>query len=273
MLLHFIHWDIQPEIFRIGEIAIRYYSLLFAVGLLLSYYLLKRIYADKSNVVDALFIYIFIGTVAGARLGHCLFYEWAYYKYHILEMLLPIQQSPITGEYFFTGYQGLASHGGTIGVIISVGIFSYFHRQNFLALSDKLAIVTPIAGGFIRLGNLMNSEIIGKQTQVIWAFIFTRVDDLPRHPAQLYEAISYFSIFAILYILYKTNSFSKGFYLGLFFILTFTARFFIEFIKENQEQFENSMTFNMGQYLSIPFILLGIILVIYSLKGQNTKEL
>ena len=272
MLLNFIHWNIQPEIFRMGEIAIRYYSLLFAIGLLLSYYLLKKIY-QNNTVVDALFIYIFIGTVAGARLGHCLFYEWSYYKQHILEMLLPIHQDINTGEYFFTGYQGLASHGGTIGVIISVGVFSYFHRQNFLSLLDKLAIVTPITAGFIRFGNLMNSEIIGKQTQVAWAFIFTRIDNIPRHPAQLYEALSYFSIFIILYLLYRKNSFGKGFYLGIFFTLTFTARFLIEFVKENQEQFENSMTFNMGQYLSIPFILLGIILVIYSLKDKNTKEL
>jgi len=272
MFLDFIHWNAQAEIFRIGEFAVRYYSLFFAIGLILSYYLLKNLYYKNNNtLVDSLFLYIFLGTVVGARLGHCLFYEWSYYQHHIIEMLLPIQQNTNTGEYVFTGYRGLASHGGTIGVIIAVSLFSYLKKQNLLSLLDKLAIVAPITAGFIRLGNLMNSEIIGKQSQLIWAFIFTRVDNIPRHPAQLYEAISYFSIFIILYLLYKKSSMGKGFYLGIFFVLTFTARFFIEFIKENQENFENNMNFNMGQYLSIPFIIIGIGLIIYSYRNKRIQ--
>ena len=270
-MLYFVHWNIEPEIFRIGEIAIRYYSLFFAIGLLLSYYTLKKLYINNNTTVDTLFFYIFIGTIVGARLGHCFFYEWSYYQHHILEMLLPIQQDPNTGKYIFTGYRGLASHGGTIGVIIAVALFSYFHKQNFLSLLDKLAIVTPITAGFIRLGNLMNSEIIGKQSNIAWAFIFSRVDNIPRHPTQLYEALSYFSIFVILFLLYKkfNNTFKNGYFLGVFFTLIFSARFFIEFLKENQESFENNMTFNMGQWLSIPFVLLGIALILYSLKSKK----
>lgn len=165
--------------------------------------------------------------------------------------------------YKFIGFQGLASHGGTIGVLIALGLYCKKFKTNFLWLLDRIAIVGPIVGAFIRLGNFMNSEIYGKPTNGNWGVVFQRDDLIPRHPTQLYEAFSYLLIFGILMYIYRNKNIKKpnGLIFGLCLVLVFLARFIIEFFKENQVGFEDSMTINMGQILSIPFIIIGLILM------------
>ncbi len=269
MILNYINWNIEPEIFNLFGISIRYYGLLFVTGLILCAYVLGWIYKKegipKENL-EKLSIYSIIGILVGARLGHCLFYEPAYYLAHPIEMLLPVQ-FPETGGIKFTGYQGLASHGGALGLIIALIFYSGKTKHAILDTIDLIAIVAGLGGGFIRLANLMNSEIIGKATNKPWGFVFAKVDNVTRHPAQLYEAISYFLIFAIMIFLYQTKRevFKNGFFFGLTLILIFTARFFIEFVKERQVEFEQNMTLDMGQLLSIPYIIVGIGFMTFSL--------
>lgn len=275
-MLNYIHWDIDPEIIKLGSISIRYYSLLFVSGLLSSFYMLKSIYIKEQidiDLLDKLFIYMGIGTILGARIGHCVFYEWFYFKDHLLEIIIPFQE--INGSYEFIGFRGLASHGAGIGIIVSVFLYAYVNKQKALTVLDKMAIATPLIGAFIRIGNLMNSEIIGLKTDLPWAFIFEHIDGVPRHPAQLYEALAYLSIFAIIFLLYRKYSqqTKPGFYAGVFLSLVFIARFFIEFAKENQEAFEQDMSLNMGQWLSIPYILVGILLMLLTYKKKNQAKL
>jgi prolipoprotein diacylglyceryl transferase len=276
MNLNFIHWDIDPEIFNLFGISLRYYGVLFVGGLFLSLYILQKIF-DKEQIspekLQKLSVYALIGIFAGARLGHCLFYEPSYYLSHPLEMLLPIQHKP-EGGFLFVGYRGLASHGAIIGLLIALIIYSYKTKESLIKTVDFLALVAPLSGAFIRLANLMNSEIIGIPTEVPWAFIFVRVDNLPRHPAQLYEALAYLLIFGLLFYLFKTKRayLQHGFFFGLSTLLVFIARFFIEFIKEKQVPFEEQMSLDMGQLLSIPFIILGLGFVIIGLiKTKNDK--
>ncbi len=213
-----------------------------------------------------------IGIVAGARLGHCLLYEPSYYLAHPLEILLPVAFLP-DGKMQFTGYQGLASHGGALGLIIALFFYSRKTKHSMLDTIDLIAIVGPLASGFIRLGNLMNSEIIGKPTSKPWGFVFASVDNIPRHPAQLYEAIAYFFIFAFMIVLYKTKraTLRHGFFFGLVLVLLFVVRLVLEFLKEDQVDFEKGMSFNMGQLLSLPYIAVGIGFILYGL--WKTKRL
>jgi len=275
---NYIYWNVNPEIVNLFGISIRYYGLLFVGGLILSIYILSKIYKLEDippGNLEKLSIYGMIGIIAGARLGHCLFYEPSYYLAHPLEMLLPIQQQP-GGGFKFTGYQGLASHGGAIGMIIALFIYRRKTKQSMLKTIDLVAIVGPLAGCFIRLGNLMNSEIIGLPTTKPWAFVFARVDNIPRHPAQLYEALAYFFIFMTLLLLYRSRrpGLQNGFFFGMTLTLVFVARFFIEFIKENQVGFEENLAFNMGQILSLPYILIGITFMIYGIiKSSKLSEI
>lgn len=255
-----IHWDIKPEIFHIGSFGLRYYTLCFMLAFISSYVLLLRIFKKEGKpqeLLDKLTIYVFIGTVLGARLGHCLFYEFDYYKDHLLEMLLPIRN--VNGSLTFTGYQGLASHGGAIGIILALLLFCKKTKVNFWWIADRLVIVAALSGAFIRTGNFFNSEIIGTPSTLPWAVVFAQVDAVPRHPAQLYEAIGYLLIFFFLYRSYQQGKHLQPARLfGYFMVLIFGLRFFMEFFKENQEAFENGMALNMGQILSLPFIALGL---------------
>ena len=276
MIINYIHWNVDPEIFKILGISLRYYGVLFVGGLILCIYILNWIFKNENIPLvnlEKLSVYGMIGIFAGARLVHCLFYEPSYYFGHPLEIILPIQPTA-DGGYKFSGFQGLASHGGTLGLIIALIIYAKKTKESIIKTIDLIAIVAPLGACFIRLANLMNSEIIGIPTKVPWAFIFVREDNLPRHPAQLYEAISYLLIFGLMFYLYKTRreNLKNGFFFGLVITLIFVARFFIEFIKKNQVPFEEQMRFDMGQLLSIPFIVLGIGFIIYGLvKTKNNK--
>jgi prolipoprotein diacylglyceryl transferase len=267
MIFNYIHWNPDPELVNIFGLSIRYYGLLFVTGLVLSLLVLGWIF-KKENIpsknLERLAIYGMIGILAGARLGHCLFYEPSYFLAHPLEMFLPIRVLP-EGGIKFTGYQGLASHGGALGLLVALYFYSRKTKHSMMDTIDLIAVVAGLACGFIRLANLMNSEIIGKPSTVSWSFIFERVDNLPRHPAQLYEAISYFLIFAMMMLLYTTKreKFRYGSFFGLLLVIIFMARFFIEFLKENQVGFEEGMRFNMGQLLSLPYIFVGIGFMIY----------
>jgi len=275
MIMNYIHWNLDPELINILGISIRYYGLLFVSGLILSVYTLSWIFKREnipSEHLDKLSIFGMIGILVGARLGHCLFYEPSYYLSNPLEMILPIT-FPSGGGVKFIGYQGLASHGGALGLLIALYFYSRKTKHSMIDTIDLISVVSGLGAGFIRLANFMNSEIIGMPTTKPWGVIFERVDNLPRHPAQLYEAICYFIIFAIMMILYKKkrDKLKSGFFFGLVLVLIFTARFIIEFFKEDQVGFEEGMTFNMGQLLSVPYIVVGIGFIVFGL--WKTKKL
>jgi len=262
-LLSFIHWNVNPEIFHLGPLSIRWYGLLFASGFLLGYYIGEHMLRSENvnpKWIDSLFFYLIIATVIGARLGHVFFYGWDYYSQHPEEIIK-------------IWHGGLASHGGVIGILVAIYIYSkVVTKRSMLWTLDRIAVPVALTAAFIRTGNLMNSEIYGIQTSLPWGFIFERNGEIvPKHPTQIYEALSYLIAFGILtYMYWKTNAKNKpGLLLGTFFILIFTARFLIEFIKEEQEAFEAGMALNMGQLLSIPLILLGIFLLIRAIKGPE----
>lgn len=270
--LLYINWHPNIIALSLGPIHIRWYSLCWLLGLGLAYLNVQKTYKQqniKDELFQPLFFYCFIGILIGARLGHCLFYQPDYFlssPRQFIEMILPIHFNE-SGGFNFTGYEGLASHGGTIGLIITLYLYYRKTHLNLWTVLDIIAIATPITACFIRLGNLMNSEIIGKPTDLPWAFIFERIDLMPRHPGQLYEAIAYAILLIILRIIYNSNRqrVGSGYFFGLCLTYIFTARFFIEFTKDVQVGFEEDMALNMGQLLSIPLIIIGLI----CMKGGN----
>ena len=267
----YINWN--PSLTTI--FGMRWYGLCWLLGLLGAYLIVKRLYKQqgiKAELFEPLFFYCFFGILIGARLGHCLFYQPDYYLTsfsHFVEMILPIHFLP-DGGWKFTGYEGLASHGGTLGLMIALWIYVRKTKVGIWTVLDNVAIATPIAAFFIRIGNLMNSEIIGKVTDVPWAFVFERVDMMPRHPGQLYEAIAYAILLFIGFAVYKKypQRVGTGFYFGLCLTYIFTARFFIEYTKEIQEEFEASLPLDMGQLLSIPFVIIGILCMLRYKRNQ-----
>jgi phosphatidylglycerol:prolipoprotein diacylglycerol transferase len=271
-MLTYIHWNPDGTIVDLGFYALRWYSVLFALGFVLSY-LILRVHFKKAGLgeekLEKLTVYVVVAAIIGMRLGHCLFYDWDYYSENIAEIFLPVRFEP---EFRFVGYQGLASHGGIFAILIALILYVRNYKIRLMWLLDKLALVGPLAGAFIRFGNLMNSEIIGKPADVPWAFVFEQVDRLPRHPGQLYEAIAYLLIFAFLNILAPRIRRENGFLVGLMLILLFSARFIIEFFKADQSDFEAGMLLNMGQLLSIPFIMLGIVLVLIKRGSARVLE-
>lgn len=261
MSLCFIDWNVDPVFFSIGSFGIRYYSLFFAIAFWLGYVITDKFFRDQKvpeGLLDKVFFLIIIATVIGSRLGHCLFYGWDYYSQHPLEIL-----------QVWKG--GLASHGGTIAIFLTLFCFSKFvwHRS-FLWILDCVCVPIALAAFFIRMGNLMNSEIYGIPTDVPWAFRFLRLHPdealIPRHPTQIYEALFYLATFGLLWFLYwkKKLIVRHGALFGIFMICIFGFRIFIENFKENQEAFEDSMTLNMGQWLSVPMVVVGIISLIYA---------
>lgn len=262
-----IIWDPSITAFSLGLVDVRWYSLCWCIGLALSYVVVYKLYRQQQipqEKFDPLFFYCFVGILVGARLGHCLLYEPGYFLSHPLEMILPMRHLP-DGSWKFTGYAGLASHGGTLGLMIALWLYVRRTGVNILRVLDNIAIATPICACFIRLGNLMNSEIVGKYTGTDYGFVFAQNGDvLPRHPGQLYEAVAYFVFFIVGLALWRRmkERVGTGFYFGFCLTAIFTFRFIVEYFKEVQEAWEVSMQqligLNQGQLLSIPFVALGL---------------
>ena len=278
-ILSYILWNPSLEVFSIGSYSMRWYSLMWLIGLALAYLMVRWLY-QKQNIpnekFEPLFIYCFMGILVGARLGHCIFYQPDYFLTSwkgVVEMFLPIKIEA-TGGWHMTGYQGLASHGGTLGLIITLLLYVRRFKVPVWTVLDNIAIATGITACCIRIGNLMNSEIVGKITDesLPWAFYFVQNDGpqnvVLRHPGQLYEAIAYALLFLLMIILYKKmpQKVGTGFYFGLCLAYIFTFRFFIEYFKEVQEAFEQGLPFDMGQILSIPFIIIGVYCMIRAKK-------
>lgn len=267
-LCHIV-WNPSASPFSIFGFEVRYYSLCWVMALMTGYYIVHYLYRKqnvKEELFEPLFMYCFIGILVGARLGHCLFYEPDYYLNNIAEMFLPIK---ITANgWKFIGYQGLASHGGTIGIIIALILYRYKTKLSIRWVFDIICIATPLAVSFIRIGNFMNSEILGRATDSPLGIIFAQIDNVPRHPAQLYEAIAYIIIGIGGWLLYKKfpQLIGSGFFFGYCLLTVFTFRFFVEFLKEVQVEFEQNMTLDMGQWLSVPFIIIGAAGVINGIR-------
>lgn len=274
MILNYIVWDVDPFIFHLpdflGGRPIAWYGLLWAMVFIVGYYIMKKVYKKEGlddDKLDKLLMYMLIFTIVGARLGHCLFYEPEYYL-----------SNPIKFLYVWEG--GLASHGGAIGILIGLYIYSKKIDKPFLWIMDRIVIPVAIGGAFIRTGNLMNSEIYGEPTTLPWGFKFVRdfpvgmpLDEIPAcHPTQIYEALFCIAVFIyLLYAYFKQDIADKrpGFLFSIFLIVVFGSRILIEFIKNPQVDFEQNMTLDMGQWLSIPFLIAGIWLLIRSFKKQK----
>ncbi len=280
-MLTFIDWQPSGDLCNIGSVTVRWYSFLWILGLFFAYYIVRRLYKQQGieeKKFDPLFFYCFIGVLVGARLGHCMLYEPGYYLTSVngvIEMFLPIQRT--AAGWKFTGYAGLASHGGTVGLMLALVLYWKRYKLKAFTVLDNIAIATPITACCIRLGNLMNSEIIGSVTDVPWGFIFHTHESMVngelvvRHPSQLYEAIAYFVIFIAGCVIYRhwhkslkmsttaTTRVGSGFYFGLCLAAIFTFRFFVEFVKKEQGGTDDgSMLLDLGQILSIPFVIIGL---------------
>jgi prolipoprotein diacylglyceryl transferase len=256
-----IHWNVDPVMFNIGSFGLRYYSFGFLFAFVLGYIILTRIYKFEKihlDYLDSLIVYIFLAVLVGARLGHCLFYEPDYFltSAHWTEMFWPFQD----GQY--TGFQGLASHGAAVAILLALWIYWKKYRMNPVWILDRMVIVVALGGAFIRLGNLFNSEIYGVETTLPWGFVFEQNGEtVPKHPTQLYESLSYFTIFAVSlwYYIKKKGQFKTGSIFGWWLVALFGMRLIIEFVKNDQVDFEAGMVLNMGQLLSLPFIIGGLV--------------
>ena len=261
MAAEFFTWNASPEIYSIGFLKIRWYSLMFIIGFMGSYYIMRKMYRAAGHddaLVSSLLTWVILGTIIGARLAHCLFYNPSFYF-----------SNPL--EFFQVWKGGLASHGGFTGVMLAIFLYCRRYKMHFLWVIDRAAVGGMLIAALIRVGNFFNSEMIGTPSQLPWAIVFARFDTVPRHPAQLYEALTYFVIFLLLSALYRFTSIGQhpGRLWGVALAVAFSARFLLEFFKENQAAFEQNMFINMGQVLSVPFISLGLLLM---LRNSNTKN-
>lgn len=274
-MLNFIIWNPDKVFFSLGGYEVRWYGLLWCIGIGIAYFIVQWLYKREKigqEKFEPLFLYCFIGILLGARLGHCLFYEPGYFLANPIEMFLPIKMQP-DGSWKLTGYAGLASHGGTAGIIFTLWLYVKRYKMPILTVVDIIAIATPITACAIRLGNLMNSEIVGKATESALGFVFVQNgENFGRYPAQLYEAIAYFILLFIGLAFYLKSRYrvGSGFYFGLCLSYIFTFRIFIEFLKEVQEKWELDMVdaigLNQGQILSIPFAIIGFWFLFKAIK-------
>ena len=275
MILLKLHWEPSTTLFKLGSFGIHYYSLMFVIAFSLGYNIMKGMYQKEKvsiETLETMLFYIVISTLLGARLGHVLFYDWAYYQNHLLEVLLPIA-SKADGGYAFVGFRGLASHGAAIGILLGIIIYQRFNSYKPLAwILDRLIIPTTLGAGFVRIGNFFNSEIVGNYTGNNFGVVFVnRGEMLPRHPAQLYEAIAYFILFFFLRYLYRQGlNRQDGFLVGVFMSILFSIRFLVEFVKESQGGFETFLpALSTGQWLSLPLILAGLIVMFRTKEIKN----
>lgn len=272
-ILAFVTWSVDPVAFSIGSLQVRWYGILLATGFILAYLALQKIFRKENlsqKLLDHFVIWTIVWTIVGLRLGHFLFYEPEYLIAHPLQVLLPVDE-----QWHFIGYQGLASHGAAIAILIWLIYYTWTRKMNFCWLLDRVAIAVPIAAAFVRLGNLMNHEIVGSITNVPWAFDFMLAEDPAgtfRHPSQLYESLVYLTLFILLMIYYfkfAKGNVPPGRTSGIMITTIFASRFFIEFLKADQVAKEADMVLNIGQKLSIPLTLLGIGLLIYSIVKKE----
>jgi phosphatidylglycerol---prolipoprotein diacylglyceryl transferase len=273
-----INWAPNEKLFEIGGFGIHIYSLMFIIAFLLGLRLYKKMFI-KENVdqkyLEPLFIYMVASTLLGARLGEVFFYNWDYFQNHLLEILLPIKEKADGSGYRFIGFRGLASHGATIGILIGIYLYQRIYKfKPLIWILDRLTIPVAIGGFFVRTGNFFNSEIVGKYTGSNFGVVFQNRGEIhPRYPAQMYEAFGYLILFFVLRKIYTSRFRDQGgFLLGIFFIGLFSIRFLVEYVKESQGGFEEIMPLlSTGQWLSIPFIALGTILLILSFRKKITQ--
>ena len=282
MMLFKIDWAPNEVFLNLGPLTIYWYSVMFIIAFSLGYYIVQKIYINDNKsvtLVEPLFIYVVFGTLIGARLGEVFFYNWDYFQNNLIEIFLPIKRDINSSFLFgiidgwkFVGYRGLASHGATIGIITSMFIYKYkFKYDSVLWIFDRIVIPIAIGGMFVRIGNFFNSEIVGNYTNSNFGVVFLNNGEIfPRHPAQLYEAFGYLILIILLWNIYwKTNlKKHKGFIFGLFLTCLFSIRILVENVKESQGGgLEDTLgILSTGQWLSIPFIILGLCLMIYSRK-------
>lgn len=268
-----IYWEPSTTLFKIGSFGIHYYSLMFVIAFVAGFGIMKRMYIKEKvdvKVLDPMLNYIVISTLLGARLGHVFFYDWAYYKQNLVEILLPIATTT-EGGYRFVGFSGLASHGAAISILLGIVLYQRnYPYKPLLWILDRLIIPTTLGAALVRIGNFFNSEIVGNYTGNNFGVVFVnRGDTMPRHPAQLYESIGYILLFFLLRYLYKNTSKKDGFLLGVFMSVLFSIRFLVEFVKASQGGFETFLpALSTGQWLSLPLIAAGLILV-YRTKANR----
>jgi prolipoprotein diacylglyceryl transferase len=260
-MMDFFVWDIDPLFISFGFLKIRWYGLMFASAFISSYILMNWMYKRENKnteEIDDLLWFVALGTIVGARLGHCLFYDPTYYLNNPLKILA-----------FWEG--GLASHGGIIGIVFGLYLYQRRVEQSYAWFLDRVAVVCALGGTFIRIGNFFNSEIVGKPTTVQWAVIFKRIDWLPRHPVQLYESLSYFFIFILLLTMYITikDKIRPGVIFATSLVAVFAARFALEFVKTQQSGYGHDSWMTTGQWLSIPFFLAGVFYIVYSFSRKT----
>ena len=261
MLSLAIHWNVDPVLIHIGSYGLRWYSMGFLVAFVLGYYIVRWMFRRegvRENYLESMLMYIFVAVLVGARLGHCLFYEPDYFctSAHWTEIFWPFHEGR------FTGFQGLASHGAAIGILVALWLYWRRYGMNPVWFLDRLVVVVALGGAFIRLGNLFNSEIYGVETTLPWGFVFERNGEtVPKHPTQLYESLSYFLIFGVSlwYYVRKKGQFRTGTVFGWWLVALFGVRLMVEFVKNDQVDFEAGMALNMGQLLSLPFIVGGLV--------------
>ena len=261
MLSLAIHWNVDPVLIHIGSYGLRWYSMGFLVAFVLGYYIVRWMFRRegvRENYLESMLMYIFVAVLVGARLGHCLFYEPDYFctSAHWTEIFWPFHEGR------FTGFQGLASHGAAIGILVALWLYWRRYGMNPVWFLDRLVVVVALGGAFIRLGNLFNSEIYGVETTLPWGFVFERNGEtVPKHPTQLYESLSYFVIFGVSlwYYVRKKGQFRTGTVFGWWLVALFGVRLMVEFVKNDQVDFEAGMALNMDQLLSLPFIVGGLV--------------
>ncbi len=276
MTLLKINWAPNEKLFEIGGFGIHLYSLMFIIAFLLGLRLFRKIFQKEQvdqKFLESLFVYMVVSTLLGARLGEVFFYSWDYFQNHPLEILLPIKEKADGSGYDFIGFRGLASHGATLGIIVGIYLYQRIYKfKPLLWILDRLTLPVAVGGFFVRTGNFFNSEIVGKYTGSNFGVVFqNRGETLPRYPAQMYEAFGYLLLFFVLRKLYNSPYRDRsGFLLGSFFVGMFSIRFVVEFVKESQGGFESLMPmFSTGQWLSIPFVALGVLLLVFSFRQKT----
>ena len=274
MHLAYITWNTDPVLFRIGAMSVRWYSLFLLVSFYISFQFMMHIFEREGKskaTVLSYGLFILAGLFVGGRLVHCLAYEPEYYLKYPWDIIKPWRG--VLGENArFVGYRGMAGHGSALGIVVGIVLNSLRTKTSMVWMVDRIAMFGPLIGFFVRIGNLFNSEILGSRSEVPWAFVFTRADGVPRHPVQLYEAVTYLVIFIISYRYYLRHSAGEkpGAILGLVLVLVYSSRFALEFFKEKQSDVEVGMLLNMGHLLSIPFVVAGLILLFRPVKKRDS---